>query len=112
MCSDNQNHSLCRRLFNVFNCLHRLVKDQRQSYVERDHHPSRTIQVHLGLTCAERGRISYTGTFVLWSFALFWMIKLLQYIVDLQRLRELQNFYYYLLEIRDVELNFCSHSHI
>lgn len=30
------------------------------------------------------------------------MIKLFQYVVDLQRLRELQNFYYYLLEIRDV----------
>jgi autophagy-related protein 9 len=51
---------------------------------------------------ADMPRISYTATFVLWSFALFWMIKLIQYIVDIQRLLELQNFYYYLLEIREV----------
>jgi autophagy-related protein 9 len=48
-------------------------------------------------------RISYTGTFVLWSFALFWIIKLIQYVVDIQRLLELQNFYHYLLEIREVQ---------
>jgi hypothetical protein len=47
-------------------------------------------------------RLSYTGTFVLWAFALFWMIKFIQYVVDIQRLHELQNFYYHLLEIREV----------
>jgi Autophagy protein ATG9 len=47
-------------------------------------------------------RLSYTGTFVLWAFALFWMIKFIQYVVDIQRLRELQSFYYHLLEIREV----------
>jgi hypothetical protein len=47
-------------------------------------------------------RLSYTGTFVLWAFALFWMVKFIQYVVDIQRLRELQNFYHYLLEIHDV----------
>ena len=51
---------------------------------------------------ADLNRMSSFGTFVLWSFALFWMVKLIQYVVDIQRLRELQSFYFYLLEIRDV----------
>lgn len=53
-------------------------------------------------------RISWGGSFVLWSFALFWMVKFLQYVVDIQRLRELQNFYHYLLEIQDVDIQTIS----
>ena len=38
-------------------------------------------------------------------------MKLLQYVVDIQRLRELQNFYVYLLDIRDVaHSSFVAHS--
>src|SRR5271154_4299354 len=54
MCSeqtftDNQDYCVRCRLFNIFNSMHRLVKDPRESYVERNHHPSWTIKVALGL---------------------------------------------------------------
>jgi hypothetical protein len=81
--------------------MHRLVENPRKSYLTGDNHSSRSIKVTLYsylLTC----RISWGGSFVLWSFALFWMIKFIQYLVDIQRLAELQNFYHYLLEIQDV----------
>jgi hypothetical protein len=39
------------------------------------------------------------------------MVKLLQYVMDIQRLRELQNFYCHLLEIRDVSrISFLAHN--
>jgi hypothetical protein len=46
--TDNENHCVRCRLFNIFNSMHRLVKDPRESYVERNHHPSWTIKVALG----------------------------------------------------------------
>ena len=46
--------------------------------------------------------------FVLWIFCFFWIIKLFQYAYDVRRLLGLRNFYTYLLEITELELQTIS----
>lgn len=48
----------------------------------------------------------------LWLFIVFWFIKLFQYTSDIRRLIELQNFYYYLLDISDNDMQTISWQHV
>jgi len=48
--------------------------------------------------------MSGTANFFLWLFTFFWIVKLFQYIMDFRRLRNLHDFYLYLLEIPDMDL--------
>ncbi|KAH0542110.1 hypothetical protein FGG08_003490 [Glutinoglossum americanum] len=49
-------------------------------------------------------RMSGSANFLLWLFTFFWIVKLFQYILDFRRLRHLHDFYLYLLEIPDMDL--------
>ncbi|ODQ66948.1 APG9-domain-containing protein [Nadsonia fulvescens var. elongata DSM 6958] len=53
-------------------------------------------------------QMSSFHVFMLWVFYLFWFLKLFQYIKDIRRLIELQNFYHYLLEISENEMQTIS----
>ena len=53
-------------------------------------------------------RLSYFSTFLIWLFTLFWFMKLIQYIYDIQRLLDLKNFYFYLLNISEAEMQTIS----
>lgn len=53
-------------------------------------------------------RLGLFPTFLLWLFALFWFMKLIQYVYDIQRLLDLKNFYLHLLEITDAEMQTIS----
>ncbi|KAI9772012.1 MAG: autophagy protein atg9 [Geoglossum simile] len=48
--------------------------------------------------------MSGTANFFLWLFTFFWIVKLFQYIMDFRRLWHLHDFYLYLLEIPDMDL--------
>lgn len=50
--------------------------------------------------------------FALWLFIIFWFVKLFQYMSDIRRLLDLQNFYYYLLDISDSDMQTISWQHI
>jgi autophagy-related protein 9 len=53
-------------------------------------------------------RLGYFSTFLIWLFTLFWFMKLIQYVYDIQRLLDLKNFYFYLLNISDAEMQTIS----
>jgi autophagy-related protein 9 len=48
--------------------------------------------------------MSASTTFLLWLFTLFWIGKLFQYALDYRRLRNMQDFYEYLLGIPDADI--------
>src|SRR5688572_18425190 len=52
--------------------------------------------------------MSGTAAFLLWAFSLYWVVTLIQYVLDLRRLIELYNFYKYLLEIPDDDMQTIS----
>ena len=52
--------------------------------------------------------MSGTTNFIIWLSAFLWIGKLLQYILDLRRLQNLHNFYRYLLEIPDSDIQTVS----
>ena len=45
---------------------------------------------------------------LVWLFTLFWLAKLFQYIVDIRRLRHMKDFYRYLLDISDTDIQTIS----
>lgn len=47
-------------------------------------------------------------TFTLWLFALFWFLKLFQYVNDIKRLADMRDFYHYLLGIPDGDMQTIS----
>lgn len=53
-------------------------------------------------------RLGIFSTFLLWLFTLFWFMKLIQYVYDIQRLLDLKNFYFHLLDISDAEMQTIS----
>ncbi|KAI9820866.1 MAG: autophagy protein atg9 [Thelocarpon impressellum] len=53
-------------------------------------------------------KMSGTANFFLWLFALFWIAKVLQYIVDIRRLRHMHDFYLYLLDVNDSDIQTIS----
>ncbi|KKY27346.1 putative autophagy protein [Phaeomoniella chlamydospora] len=53
-------------------------------------------------------RMSTGSTFLLWLFYLFWVWKLVQYVLDYRRLRNIHDFYHYLLGVSDVDLQTIS----
>lgn len=53
-------------------------------------------------------RLGYFSTFLIWLFTLFWFMKLIQYVYDIQRLLDLKNFYFYLLNISEAEMQTIS----
>ncbi|KAJ9197917.1 hypothetical protein DTO164E3_5473 [Paecilomyces variotii] len=52
--------------------------------------------------------MSSSKTLLLWLFTFFWIGKLFQYVLDIRRLRHLQDFYYYLLGISDEDIQTIS----
>lgn len=52
--------------------------------------------------------ISTSTTLLLWLFTFFWIGKLVQYILDIRRLRHMHDFYHYLLNISDPEIQTIS----
>lgn len=53
-------------------------------------------------------RMSTSSTLLLWLFTFFWIGKLMQYILDIPRLRHMHDFYLYLLNIPDSEIQTIS----
>ncbi|KAK6357013.1 autophagy protein atg9 [Orbilia javanica] len=49
-------------------------------------------------------RMSIGSTLILWIFCLVWTIKLVSYIYDIWRLWEIHQFYHYLLDIPDLDM--------
>lgn len=47
-------------------------------------------------------------TFTLWLFSLFWFLKVFQYLNDIRRLIDMKNFYHYLLDIPDSDMQTVS----
>lgn len=52
--------------------------------------------------------MSGSANILVWLFAFFWITKLFQYVVDLRRLRHMQEFYLYLLDIPDTDVQTIS----
>ncbi|KAI4158250.1 MAG: hypothetical protein LQ342_007624 [Letrouitia transgressa] len=52
--------------------------------------------------------MSGTASLLTWVFLFLWIGKLFEYIIDLRRLRHMQNFYLYLLEIPDADVQTVS----
>ena len=52
--------------------------------------------------------MSGMANFLIWLFAFLWICKLFQYCWDFRRLRNMQNFYRYLLEISDTDIQTIS----
>ncbi len=52
--------------------------------------------------------MSGTANFLIWLFAFLWICKLFQYCWDFRRLRNMQNFYRYLLDISDTDIQTIS----
>ncbi|KAL9598786.1 MAG: hypothetical protein Q9219_004284 [cf. Caloplaca sp. 3 TL-2023] len=52
--------------------------------------------------------MSNTTNFLLWLFMFFWVGKLFQYLLDIRRLHRLHNFYRYLLDIPDTDIQTVS----
>lgn len=53
-------------------------------------------------------KMSTTATFFLWLFTLFWIGKLVQYVLDIRRLRQMHDFYHYLLGVSDSDIQTIS----
>ncbi|RPB29502.1 APG9-domain-containing protein [Terfezia boudieri ATCC MYA-4762] len=47
-------------------------------------------------------------SFLLWLFAIYWVWSVFSYIIDFRRLRDIQHFYYYLLEIPESDMQTIS----
>lgn len=45
---------------------------------------------------------------LIWIFAFLWIVKLFQYLLDIRRLRHMHDFYHYLLEIPDTDIQTIS----
>ncbi|KAJ5391327.1 Autophagy-related protein 9 [Penicillium cosmopolitanum] len=52
--------------------------------------------------------MSGTATFLLWLFSFFWIGKLFQYLLDIRRLWNMHDFYLYLLDVADAEVQTIS----
>ena len=52
--------------------------------------------------------MSGTANFLIWLFAFLWICKVFQYGYDFRRLRHMQNFYHYLLEVSDADIQTVS----
>ncbi|KAI9874275.1 MAG: autophagy protein atg9 [Pleopsidium flavum] len=53
-------------------------------------------------------KMSGSASFFLWLFTLFWIVKGFQYLLDIRRLRHMHDFYHYLLEIPDTDIQTIS----
>ncbi|WEW60597.1 autophagy protein atg9 [Emydomyces testavorans] len=53
-------------------------------------------------------KMSATSTFLLWLFTVFWFGKIFQYIIDFRRLRHMHDFYLYLLDVPDSDIQTIS----
>lgn len=53
-------------------------------------------------------KISGFHKFLLWVTALFWFLKLFQYVQDVRRLQDVKDFYWHLLDISDAEMQTIS----
>ncbi|KAL6721183.1 autophagy protein atg9 [Lecanora helva] len=53
-------------------------------------------------------KMSGFQNFLIWLFAFFWICKVFQYAYDFRRLRQMQNFYQYLLEVSDMDIQTVS----
>ena len=56
--------------------------------------------------CAKN--LSGSANLLIWLFAFLWICKLFQYFLDIRRLKQMQNFYHYLLEIPDTDIQTVS----
>ena len=52
--------------------------------------------------------MSGSANLFLWLFAFFWIAKVFQYVWDIRRLRQMQDFYLYLLDINDSDIQTIS----
>ena len=57
---------------------------------------------------AYRIRMSGWATFLLWAISIFWVYKLTMYLLDLRRVWDIYQFYTYLLEIPDSDMQTIS----
>ena len=53
-------------------------------------------------------KMSGSASFFLWLFTFFWIVKAFQYLLDIRRLRHMHDFYHYLLEIPDTDIQTIS----
>ncbi|KMU76254.1 LOW QUALITY PROTEIN: Atg9p [Coccidioides immitis RMSCC 3703] len=53
-------------------------------------------------------KMSASSTFFLWLFTVFWFGKVFQYIIDFRRLRHMHDFYLYLLDVPDSDIQTIS----
>ena len=53
-------------------------------------------------------KLSITQNLIIWLFAFLWIVKLFQHIVDIRRLKHMHDFYHYLLEIPDTDIQTIS----
>ena len=53
-------------------------------------------------------KMSASSTFLLWLFTFFWIGKVVQYLLDVRRLKHMHDFYLYLLGIPDAEIQTIS----
>ncbi|KAK9468109.1 autophagy protein Apg9-domain-containing protein [Lipomyces arxii] len=53
-------------------------------------------------------RLGGFSTFCIWVFSLVWFLKLAQYVIDIKRLVDIRDFFWYLLDITDNELQTIS----
>lgn len=52
--------------------------------------------------------MSVSATFLLWLFTFFWIGKTFQYLLDIRRLKHMHDFYFYLLDVADAEIQTIS----
>ena len=67
---------------------------------------SKTMSQILIPKCTKR--MSTSASILLWLFTFFWIFKVFDYCRDIRRLRSMQSFYRYLLEIRDSDMQTVS----
>lgn len=53
-------------------------------------------------------KMSTSSTLLLWLFTLFWIGKLVQYVLDIRRLRHMHDFYHHLLGVSDSDIQTIS----
>ena len=53
-------------------------------------------------------KMSTTSNLLIWIFSLFWIMKLFEYVLDFRRLRHMHDFYEYLLDISDTDIQTIS----
>lgn len=53
-------------------------------------------------------KMSVSSTFLIWLFTFFWIGKVFQYLLDIRRLKNMHDFYFYLLGITDAEIQTIS----